>query len=86
MDALRRKAGKPDLPVWFVAFGDGRTWADQIATAATTHKNMGVTHSSRGQYGNASNVRPAPSAWASSISAAVIALGEAGLVEDKSPR
>ena len=23
MDALRNKAGKPTLPVWFVAFGDG---------------------------------------------------------------
>jgi hypothetical protein len=61
MDALRNKAGKPTLPVWFVAFGDGRTWADEIATAAADHKNMGVTYSSHGEYGNAIDVlRPLP--------------------------
>ena len=30
MDHLRRKAGKPTLPVWFVAFGDGRAWAGSV--------------------------------------------------------
>ena len=61
MDALRNKAGKPSLPVWFVAFGDGRTWADEIATAAADRKNMGVTFSSHGEYGNAIDVlRPPP--------------------------
>jgi hypothetical protein len=24
LDALRRKAGKPNLPTWFVSFGGGR--------------------------------------------------------------
>ena len=46
MDALRTKAGKPTLPVWFVAFGDGRNWAGDIATTAADHRNMGVTYSS----------------------------------------
>lgn len=27
MRELRDKAGKPDLPVWFVSFGSGRSWA-----------------------------------------------------------
>ena len=31
MDALRRRANKPDLPVWFVSFGDGRSWAREAA-------------------------------------------------------
>jgi hypothetical protein len=34
MDALRSKAGKPTLPVWFVAFGSGRAWATDVASAA----------------------------------------------------
>jgi lysozyme family protein len=52
MDALRRKAGKPDLPVWFVAFGDGRSWAGQIANQARQYTNMGVTYSTAGEYGD----------------------------------
>jgi hypothetical protein len=61
MDALRNKAGKPTLPVWFVAFGDGRTWADEIAATADDHKNMSVTYSSHGEYEDATDVRRAPS-------------------------
>jgi len=52
MDALRRKAGKPNIPVWFVSFGDGRGWADDTATAAAQFPSMGVTYSSVGEYGN----------------------------------
>jgi hypothetical protein len=52
MDALRKKAGKPDLPVWFVAFGSGRGWANGVASAAKQYRNMGVTYSSAGEYGN----------------------------------
>jgi hypothetical protein len=58
MDALRRKAGKPALPVWFVAFGSGRAWATDIANAAKHHRNMGVTYSSAGEYGNAIDIPP----------------------------
>lgn len=45
MDALRIKAGKPDLPVWFVSFGDGRAWIESIADSIKAHgfKNMGAT-------------------------------------------
>jgi hypothetical protein len=52
MDALRRKAGKPDLPVWFVAFGSGKGWGNSVASAAKQYRNMGVTYSSAGEYGN----------------------------------
>lgn len=51
-DALRKKAGKPNLPVWFVAFGDGRTWAGNVANAARPFRNMSVTYSSACEYGN----------------------------------
>jgi len=53
MDALRRKAGKPNIPVWFVAFGSGRKWAEGVATTAKKFPGMGVTYSSAGEYGNA---------------------------------
>jgi hypothetical protein len=58
MDALRRKAGKPALPVWFVAFGSGRAWAGNIASSAKRYRNMGVTYSSAGEYGNAIDILP----------------------------
>jgi hypothetical protein len=58
MDALRRKAGKPTLPVWFVAFGSGRAWAASVASAAKRYRGMGVTYSSAGEYGNAIDLLP----------------------------
>jgi hypothetical protein len=58
MDALRKKAGKPALPVWFVAFGSGRSWAGSIADAAKQYRHMGVTYSSAGEYGNAIDIVP----------------------------
>ena len=56
MEALRRKAGKPDLPVWFVAFGAGRGWAGTVANGAKQFRNMGVTYSSAGEYGNSIDI------------------------------
>ena len=56
MEALRRKAGKPDLPVWFVAFGAGRSWAGTVANSAKQYRNMGVTYSSAGEYGNSIDI------------------------------
>jgi hypothetical protein len=58
MDALRRKAGKPTLPIWFVAFGAGRAWAGSTANAAKHYRYMGVTYSSAGEYGNAIDILP----------------------------
>ena len=54
MDDLRRRAGKPDLPVWFVAFGasDGHAWAIKTAQQAEPYRHMGVTFSSGGEYTN----------------------------------
>jgi hypothetical protein len=67
MDALRRKAGKPELPVWFVAFRkgaeDGRTWAGNTATAirAGGFRNMGVSYSPDGEYTSSTDLLvPAP--------------------------
>lgn len=51
-DVLRRRAGKPDIPVWFVAFGGGRGWTGRIAKDAKNYHGMGVTYSSAGEYGN----------------------------------
>jgi hypothetical protein len=56
MDGLRRKAGKPTLPVWFVAFGKGLTWAQRTAAAAKPFMHMHVSHSSRGEYGSSEDV------------------------------
>jgi hypothetical protein len=38
---LRRKANKPKLPTWFVAFGAGRAWAQTVANAAKHYRNKG---------------------------------------------
>ena len=56
MEALRKKAGKPNLPVWFVAFGSGRGWANTVASSAKQFRHMGVTYSSAGEYGNSIDV------------------------------
>jgi hypothetical protein len=58
MEELRKKAGKPNLPVWFVAFGSGKSWANSVASKAKGYRNMGVTYSSAGEYGNALDVLP----------------------------
>lgn len=52
MDDLRRKAGKPWMPVRFVAHGDGQEWATKVAEEAKKYSDMGVTYSSSGEYGN----------------------------------
>ena len=58
MDGLRRDAGKPALPVWFVGYGDGRDWAVGAAREIETarYSNMGVTYSSKGEYESSEDV------------------------------
>jgi len=58
MDQLRRAAGKPDLPVWFVSFGGGRNAATQTVQAITSSgfANMGVTYSRKGEYGSSEDI------------------------------
>jgi hypothetical protein len=58
MDELRRKAGKPALPVWFVSYGNGHGWAMQTAQEikSARYLNMGVTYSSTGEYGSSADV------------------------------
>jgi hypothetical protein len=55
MRRLLLLAGRPDLPVWFVAYGRGRKWVDKIAAAAML-RHMGVTYSTSGEYRNSVNV------------------------------
>ena len=56
MDAVRIKASRPDLPVWFVSFGSGRNWAEAVGRAAVGYKNMWVSYSSKGEYGNSLDI------------------------------
>ena len=58
MEELRKRAARPTLPVWFVSFGDGRPWAERVAAAAARYRNMGVTYSSVGEYGNSIDILP----------------------------
>jgi len=39
-----------------VSFGGGRDWAKGVANAAKKYRNMGVTYSSAGEYGNSIDV------------------------------
>jgi hypothetical protein len=56
MDALRRRAGKPDMPVWFVFFDKrkaadaGKRAAAQAATAARQYPGIHVSYSPGGEY------------------------------------
>lgn len=60
MNDFRVAAGKPHLPVWFVAFGDGRSWANSIASRIAvdpkTLGDMGVTYCDVGEYRIAKDV------------------------------
>lgn len=58
MDDLRLRSGKPDLPVWFVAFGENasRAWALRIAQQAKAHRHMGVTFSPGSEYGSSVDI------------------------------
>lgn len=55
-DTLRIRAGKPDLPVWFVGFdlerrrGIGWSWAQRAAKMAQGKNEMRVSYSPRGEY------------------------------------
>jgi hypothetical protein len=52
MQALRHSIGQPEMAVRFVAFGEGETWAHNVAARIRErgYKNMGVTYSRRGEY------------------------------------
>jgi hypothetical protein len=59
MHALRERAAKPDLPVWFVFFDDhlrytaGKAAAREAAALAQPYANMHVTYSPGGEYTDA---------------------------------
>ena len=59
---LRRSAGKPELPVYFVAFKahgeDGTAWAVRTAREAAKYSNMFVTMSADGEYTSSVDVLP----------------------------
>lgn len=50
MHNLRITAGKPLLPMWFVAFEDGGAWARIAANQASGFYNIGVTLSPEDEY------------------------------------
>jgi hypothetical protein len=50
MHRIRTEAGKPNLPVWFVAFGGGYEWAELMATEAAEYVEMSVTYYEIGEY------------------------------------
>lgn len=52
MHKYRVKVGKPNLPVWFVSFGSGKSWAKTQADVIRYKelRNMGVTYSPDGEY------------------------------------
>lgn len=56
MNDLRRDANKPDLPIWFVAFGKGKAWANDTAKHARNYHNMGVTYCDDGEYETARDI------------------------------
>ena len=57
-DQIRRASGKPDLPVWFVHFDEGRSDAKERKKEIikSGYRNMGVTYSPRGEYGSSEDV------------------------------
>lgn len=55
MDLLRRKVGRPGLPVWFISYGQGRAWANSIAKDARG-LGMGVTYSEKREYGSVADI------------------------------
>jgi lysozyme family protein len=61
-DVLRKQAGKPQLPIYFVAFKDrkkdGTAWATATAKAAAKYSNMFVTMSADGEYTSSMDVLP----------------------------
>ena len=81
MDALRRRADKPDLPVWFVSFGDGHSWARETAQdiQVAGYANMGVTYSGSGEYGNSEDVLPPMLARMPQQAAAIQPIGATGM-------
>ena len=56
MEDLRRRAGKPDMPVWFVFFDrrkgheTGKTAATQAAAGARNYSGIRVSYSAAGEY------------------------------------
>lgn len=50
MHELRVRAGKPLMPIRFVAFQKGDYWAQQMAIQALEFINVGVTYSRKGEY------------------------------------
>lgn len=54
MDNYRKLAGKPELPIWFVAFGNGRKWIYDMSDICyqKQYLQMSCYFSTKGEYGN----------------------------------
>jgi len=55
MDKLRRDAGKPLLPIWYIGSGE-REALDNIAIDAVHYHHIGVSFSSKGEYQNSIDI------------------------------
>jgi len=58
MNRMRRDVGQPNMPCWFVSFGSGAMWAQQVklATMRADYRNMFVSFSRKGEYGSSDDV------------------------------
>jgi hypothetical protein len=58
MQRLREEAGLPQMPVRFVAYGDGLGWAQGCATQIEQRQyvDMGVSYSALGEYGSSADL------------------------------
>jgi hypothetical protein len=87
MDLLRKSAAKPDLPVWFVAFGMGRDWAERMADKirAGGYANMGVTYSEHGEYRDSEDVLVPVDAGVNEVNITIIKTGNVTVLINGSP-
>lgn len=60
IDQIRQDAGRPLMPIWFVAYTDdennGGAWAQRIKHVCEAYVGMGVTHSPDGEYTSSEDV------------------------------
>lgn len=56
MARLRIKAKRPNLPCWFVAFNDGKSWIENTARTARSYINMWCSYSDSGEYGSSEDI------------------------------
>jgi len=58
MQAMRDRAGVPNMPIRFVSYGSNDSWAQECAREIAEQKyvDMGVTHSPTGEYASSQDI------------------------------